>query len=54
MAKAVLSRLGRRAWNIFCFWADDGLLAEGEEGLGELEYDEDDEDEPTAALDDCR
>ena len=56
LANAELRRLGRRACTTFRFCAEreEGLFAFVSGVLGELEYEDDDEGEPLAALDDCR
>jgi hypothetical protein len=56
LANAELKRLGRRLCTIFRFCAarEDGVLFFIAGVLGELEYDEEDDDEPSAALEDCR
>jgi hypothetical protein len=48
----LLKRLGRRQCCIFCFCAErEGVLVEGSGVLGELEYDDDDDDEMVGPLD---
>jgi len=56
-ANAELRKLGRRAWTSFCFWVarETGLLPFASGVVGELEYDDDDDEgEASTALEDSR